>query len=109
MVKILRTQDNRWGIYAPQIGVVMEPGKFEDMVDQAQALGVRSEQLDHAFSDMFQRNTNCAEFGMSLRGEGFGFIFSETVAILERRTGSQAILALDDAAFEKAVVLGGVA
>lgn len=108
MLKIVRTLDNRWGIFAPKMNVVMEPGRFEDMVDQAERLNVRAESLEAAFNNMFETGHNCAEFGTNINDGSLGFIFCETVTILERATGSEAMLQLSDTQFEQAVVMGGV-
>lgn len=109
MLKIVRTLDNRWGIYAPSMGLVMEPAQFEEMIDQCKAIGVRAESLEAAFNDLRETGHNCAEFGVNINDGSLGFIFCETVTIIERRTGGQEILRLSDKQFETAVLMGGQA
>jgi hypothetical protein len=85
MIKIVRTKDNKWGIMAPQAGVVMEPAEFSEMIDQAAALGIAPEELECAFTEMYAREHNCAHFGAVNRM----FIFTEVVTIITRQDALQ--------------------
>lgn len=82
MIKIVRTEQNQWGIVAPDTGVVMEPSDFGLMIDQAQALGIEPRELEAAFTDMIMLENNCAEFGINRT-----FIYSEKVQIITRQAG----------------------
>lgn len=109
MVKIIKTLDNRWGIVAPTCGVVMDPAGFEEMTDQAHAMGVRPDALEMALEDMKKTGNNVAHFGMGIQENNFGtygFIFSDKAEIIERVQGIAAGMRLGPTLTQLPVELG---